>query len=151
MSFVEELLSRHRQLNGEIEKDTQRTQDLMAGVAKKRQAIEALEVLIRSEGGRVPEEPQSIVAFPTPASVGTPITEAAYAILSERRSSLHYHQLSREVQARGVVIGGRSPANTLLAHLSRDARFYRPGRGVYALREWDPKARSVGVRHKKGA
>ena len=56
-----------------------------------------------------------------------------------------------KLQMRGVAIGGKNPANTLLAHLSRDERFYRPSRGTYALREWNPKAKSVGVRRKKGA
>lgn len=151
MSFVEELLSRHRQLNSEIGKDATKAQDLIAGVAKKKRAIEALEELIRIEGGQVPEEPQSVVAFPSSTRVSTPITDAAYGILGERRAPMHYHQLAREVQALDVPLGGRNPANTLLAHLSRDSRFYRPGRGIYALREWDPKARSVGVRHKRGA
>jgi hypothetical protein len=150
MAFVDELLSRHRQLSAEVEKDTAKAQDLMSGVTKKKRAIEALEELIRIEGGALPQE-TPLLAFPTPPRVGTPISETAYAVLEERGKPLHYQQLTREVQMRGIAIGGQNPANTLLAHLSRDDRFYRPNRGTYGLRQWDPKARSVGVRRKKGA
>lgn len=150
MSFVDELLSRHRELSAESDRDAKEAQDLMAGVAKKKRTIEALEELIRIEGGQVPQEAGPVVAFPKPR-LGTPITEAAYAILDERGQPIHYQALAREVQTHGVAIGGQNPANTMLAHLSRDERFYRPNRGTYALREWDPKARSVGVRRKKGA
>lgn len=150
MSFVDELLSRHRQLNGEVEKESAKAQDLMVSIGKKRRAIEALEELIRIEGGTLPQD-APLLAFPVPARVGTPITETAYVVLEERAHPMHYHELTREVQMRGMAVGGRNPANTLLAHLSRDDRFYRPGRGTYGLREWDPKARSVGVRRKKGA
>ena len=150
MSFVEELFSRHRSLVAEIDRDSSRAQDLMAGVAKKKRGLEAIEELIRLEGAEPPQA-AGIVEFPVAKTGGTPISEAAYAILAERAESMHYMPLTREVQLRGISIGGKNPANTLLAHLSRDSRFYRPGRGTYALREWDPKARSVGVRRNKGA
>lgn len=151
MSFVDELLSRHDQLNVEVEKDTAKAQDLISGVTKKKRAIEALEELIRIEGGQLPQGASPVLEFPSPPRVGTPISETAYAVLAERGKPLHYQQLTQEVQMRGISIGGQNPANTLLAHLSRDDRFYRPSRGTYGLREWDPKARSVGVRRKKGA
>lgn len=151
MPFLDELLSRHRQLNGEVEKETSKAQEIMTGVATKKRAIHALEELIRIEGGQLPQDASPVLAFPSPPRIGTPISETAYAVLDERGEPMHYHPLTREVQMRGVAIGGKNPSNTLLAHLSRDDRFYRPGRGTYGLREWDPKARSVGVRRKKGA
>jgi hypothetical protein len=151
MSFVEELLARHRQLTAEVGKDSARAQEILAEVEKKKQALEALEKLLRIEGETVPAEPHSVVAFPATARVGSPISDAAHDVLEERGVPIHYHELARELQLRGIAIGGQTPANTMLAHLSRDDRFYRPARGTYALREWNPKARSVGVRRKKGA
>jgi hypothetical protein len=150
MAFVDELLTRHRQLTEEVNRQTAKAQDLMARVAKMKGALDALEQLIRHEGGEVPQGATAVVVFPK-RRAGTPITEAAYAILEVRGEPMYYQDLAREVQRRDVLIGGQNPANTMLAHLSRDDRFYRPGRGTYALREWDPKARSVGVRRKKGA
>lgn len=151
MSFVDELLARHRQTSAEVETDTRKAAEIMAGVANKKRALDALEELIRIEGGRLPDESAPLVPFPAPNGAPTPISTAAYAILEERGEPLHYTPLTREVQMRGVAIGGKNPPNTLLAHLSRDDRFYRPSRGTYALREWNPKAKSVGVRRKKGA
>ena len=151
MSFVEELLNRHRQLTAEVDKEAAKAQQILAEVEKKKQALEALEKLIRIEGATIPEEPKSVVAFPTTARVSSPISDAVYDVLDERGEPMYYQQLAREIQLRGVAIGGQTPANTMLAHLSRDDRFYRPARGTYALRAWDPKARSVGARRKKGA
>jgi hypothetical protein len=151
MSFLDELVARHRQTRTDIDREQSKAQDLLASAAKKKRALEAIEELIQLEGGEVPQESQPVVPFPGSARMGTPISDAAYAVLEERGEPMHYHPLTRVVQLRGIEIGGQNPANTLLAHLSRDDRFYRPSRGTYALREWDPKARSVGVRRRKGA
>jgi hypothetical protein len=151
MSFVEELLARYRQVRRDVDSDLREVQVLQARVAEKKRALDAIQELIRIEGAQVPAEEAEVVQFPAPAAGGTPISETAYAILTERREPLHYQPLTRAVQDRGIAIGGKNPANTLLAHLSRDERFYRPSRGTYALREWNPRARSVGVRRKKGA
>jgi hypothetical protein len=150
MSFVEELVSKHRSLTAEMDRDSRKAQELMAGVARKKRAVDAIEELIRLEGADLPK-PAGIVEFPVAKTAGTPLSETAYEILTARGEAMHYIPLAQEVQLRGIAIGGKNPANTLLAHLSRDSRFFRPGRGTYALREWDPKARSVGVRRKKGA
>lgn len=151
MSFVDELLARHKQLTAEVDRETAKLQQVLADMEKKKQALEAIERLIRIEGAALPEEPKSVVAFPTTVRVRSPISDAAHEVLEERGEPIYYQQLAREIQFRGVAIGGQTPANTMLAHLSRDDRFYRPARGTYALRAWDPKARSVGIRRKKGA
>lgn len=151
MSFVDELVARHRQISGEVEKEMRKAQEIMATVANKKRALEALAQLIHIEGGTLPEESGPVVQFPSARRGSTPISEMAYAVLDDAGVPMHYLPLTREVMVRGVGIGGKSPSNTLLAHLSRDERFYRPNRGTYALREWAPKAKSVGVRRKKGA
>lgn len=154
MSFVDELLAKHKQVRGELDKDQRAAQELQARAAQRKRALDAIEELIRIEGAELPDANAAVVQFPTPAGVGaaaTPISETAHAVLDERHEPMHYQPLTREVQARGIAIGGKNPANTLLAHLSRDDRFYRPSRGTYALRAWNPKAKSVGVRRKKGA
>lgn len=151
MSFVDELLARHRRLTTEVDKEAARAQQILAEVEKKKQALDALEKLIRMEGGTIAEEPKSVVAFPTAGRVSSHISDAVHQVLEERGEPVYYQELAREIQLRGVAIGGQTPANTMLAHLSRDGRFYRPARGTYALREWNPKARNVGARRKKGA
>jgi len=79
------------------------------------------------------------------------LADAAYGILAESRRAYHYRDLARELMSRGVVIKGRDPATNLIAHLVHDDRFVRPRRGVYALKELNPKMRSVGRRKSKAA
>ena len=115
------------------------------------QISQAIDELMRLEGAEEPDA-GTVTAFPLAPEPGTSsIASAVYDYLQDRGVPTHYSELTREVVLRGVAIGGKSPSNTLLAHLSRDDRFYRPSRGTYALKEWNPNARSVGVRRKKGA
>lgn len=150
--LVSELRARLKQLQGEADRESRRLQELTSSIATKKRAIQAIEELLRIEDGPPEEQPATITAFPTPPGRGvSAIAETVVKVLTERGTPMHYNELTSEVQLRGVRIGGKNPANTLLAHLSRDDRFYRPGRGTYGLKEWSPNARSVGVRRKKGA
>lgn len=150
-ALLKELASRLRQLHGEVERDSRRLQDLTTAVATKKRAIQAIEELIRLEGGEDAVSP-NVTPFPVVAVTGrSPIAEAVVGYLGEKGTPSHYTELAVEVQRRGVALSGKNPANTLLAHLSRDDRFYRPSRGTYGLKEWNPSARSVGTRRKKGA
>ena len=65
---------------------------------------------------------------------------------------MHFRELTRAMQDRGIAIGGRDPSNNVIAAMSRDARFYRPRRGTYFLRELAKgPIKHVGVRHQRGA
>lgn len=78
------------------------------------------------------------------------LADTAYQLLAETRQEYHYEALAAELQLRGVRIGGKEPAKNLVAHIHRDARFIRPKRGVYALKEWYPKGTaSVGTRRRR--
>jgi hypothetical protein len=79
------------------------------------------------------------------------LADAAYELLSETRLEYHYRDLAEELLRRGVLIKGRDPAVNLIAHLVRDGRFIRPKRGVYALKELNPRTRSVGLRRRKAS
>ncbi len=150
-ALVSELRARRKQLQVEVDRDGRKLQELTASLATKRRAIQAIDELMRLEGAEEPDA-GTVTAFPLAPEPGTSsIASAVYDYLQDRGVPTHYSELTREVVLRGVAIGGKSPSNTLLAHLSRDDRFYRPSRGTYALKEWNPNARSVGVRRKKGA
>lgn len=45
--------------------------------------------------------------------------------------SLHYRDIYKELESRGLVMGGKDPANTLLARFSSDDRLQRISRGTY--------------------
>jgi hypothetical protein len=57
--------------------------------------------------------------------------DVAWEIL-QAWGSLHYEALLARVTERGVEVPGRNPAANLVAHMSRDKRFKRVGRGTYA-------------------
>jgi hypothetical protein len=46
----------------------------------------------------------------------------------------HYADLARELRVQRVLIPGTKPEANLLAHMSRDERFVKVGRGTYAVR-----------------
>ncbi len=68
--------------------------------------------------------------------------DAAFALLQNRGSGLHYREIYSEIERQGILIRGASPANTLLTRMLRDGRFRPAGpRGFYEI---DPKG---GHRH----
>ncbi len=77
--------------------------------------------------------------------------DVAYEILLARgKNPMHYEELAVAVVEAGGMLGGESPAQTLVARLSRDQRFVRPEkRGWYAAKDHYPKSKSVGTRTKK--
>lgn len=58
--------------------------------------------------------------------------EVAYDILLEEGPK-HYTELTRALGERGVLVPGQRPEMNLLAHIARDKRFRRTGRGRYAV------------------
>ena len=78
-----------------------------------------------------------------PASVADQVV----SLIREARTALHYAEIERQIRAKGLYsAGGQNPANTLLAKYFNDPRLYRPARGTYGLREWQPMAPSVGTK-----
>jgi hypothetical protein len=58
--------------------------------------------------------------------------EVAHDHLLEN-GAMHYTKLCAELLARGVFIPGAKPDANLLAHINRDPRFHRVGRGEYSI------------------
>jgi hypothetical protein len=58
--------------------------------------------------------------------------EAAHDRLLEK-GRCHYIALAHDLREAGVYIPGLKPEANLLAHMSRDVRFEKVGRGVYAV------------------
>jgi hypothetical protein len=70
--------------------------------------------------------------------------ESVVGLLREVGRPLHYREIAKMIQDRGVALpGGADPANALLAKYFDDPRLYRPSRGTYALR-LKGNERSVG-------
>jgi hypothetical protein len=65
---------------------------------------------------------------------GVSFLDRAVEVLAETRGGLHYRELVERLNADGVNVPGQDPGANLIAHLTRDARFIRVGRGTYGLR-----------------
>ena len=75
------------------------------------------------------------------------VADQVVELLREIGRPMHYREIEQELRARGKVrLGGKDPANTLLARYFRDGRLYRPKRGTYALHNDGDEVRSVGTR-----
>ena len=59
------------------------------------------------------------------------LRDTIYVILSEQHP-LHRRTIYDKLAERGISVGGKDPVNTVGAHLSKDARFRKLGKG-----EWD--------------
>jgi len=143
-----------------FEAKTRQDAELHAELAEIKRRVDHATELLKLAGGEIGAE--SVVApTATPpiqlhtvsaVTEGSRLAEAAYDVLMTTKQPMHYRELTRAMQDRGVPIGGRDPSNNVIASMSRDPRFYRPRRGTYFLRELAKgPIKHVGVRHQRGA
>lgn len=143
-----------------FEAKTKQDSELHAELADIKRRVDHTTELLKLAGGEISDEPlsapvanASIQLRPaTPVAEGTRLAAAAYDVLLNVEQPMHYRELTRAMQDRGIAIGGRDPSNNVIAAMSRDARFYRPRRGTYFLRELAKgPIKHVGVRHQRDA
>lgn|GEM_PF-3599386 len=79
------------------------------------------------------------------------ITEAVFSILEEMQKPMHYQEITKRMQDKGIYIPGKNPSATLLSRINRDKRFKRTTkRGTYALAAWKVRVGKVRRRRKRG-
>ena len=59
--------------------------------------------------------------------------DKAIAIVGDSAHGVHYREILAALNTEGVHVPGKDPAANLIAHMSRDDRFVRTGRGTYGL------------------
>lgn len=76
------------------------------------------------------------VDTPVPPSQSRRETDADRVVdyLQEIGKPMHYRQIYDGLHKRGLDVGGKDPANTLLSRYFNDPRLERVGRGTYALK-----------------
>ena len=85
-------------------------------------------------GPKDPDPPPSGTGAPSGTSERATSADLVVAYLAERGEAAHYRHIYTELAGRGLVVGGKDPANTLLARFFNDPRLKRVGRGTYALK-----------------
>ena len=63
---------------------------------------------------------------------GRHFLDTAYDILAAE-GQLYYEDLLARLNQAGAIVPGRNPGANLIAHMGRDQRFRRVGRGTYAV------------------
>lgn len=78
-------------------------------------------------------------AIDTKVVGGSDIANCVYDLLKSSRikKPLHYIEITKNLQHKGVVIPGANPASNLLTNITRDERFERVRPGTYGLKEWN--------------
>jgi hypothetical protein len=130
-------------LASEIRKVSDKIDSLNADLQKKRQQLDLLDkLLISTESADnvlsvVPPEPRSSTNLnPTPDQV----KDHVYEILREVGRPMNIKEIHSEFVRRGLPIAGKGTPFNILIHMSREvkkgqgSRFYRTGRGTYAVR-----------------
>jgi hypothetical protein len=58
--------------------------------------------------------------------------DVAYDLI-QQEGPLYYDALLGRLREQGIAVPGRNPGANLIAHMSRDKRFTRVGRGIYGI------------------
>lgn len=147
--YVEVLTQRLDELKKTIGHDREEVRDLLETIREKEEQVEYILKLLEADGITLGSEALDGAA---PMSV----SDMAYEVLSRQTdpTPIHYRDLAESIMAEGKLIPGQDPAANLISHLTRDERFMRVGRGMYALTQWGlepakPRSRRRG-RRKRG-
>ncbi|HEY60540.1 MAG TPA: hypothetical protein G4N92_07660 [Anaerolineae bacterium] len=141
-NYIDELKNKLEALKQEILQDRKRVGSILKSIDEKETLIQNIVNLLRAEGINDFNENKGIES--------KQISDVAYDLFSkkEEKKGIYYRDIADEMQSEGFYIPGKDPSANLLAHLNRDKRFVRVGRGVYGLQEWGLK--EVSTRRKKG-
>ncbi len=143
-ALVEVASKRLESLSGEMEVLEVRRKQIDSELERVQAEVTHLRGLLALHGVIVDQRPA--------ASTGdqATIADQVISVIRQAKAPLHYREVYESMKAAGLFQGGgQDPANTLLAKYFNDKRLYRPARGTYALREWQPGAASVGTKTAK--
>jgi len=138
--YVDALNSRLGELLTSLEEDQKQAKILNERIDQKQQQIQYVQKLLTLEGVNVGN-----------TNTNSTIADAAYNFLKRRSKAkpFYYKDLAKLILQEGKTIPGKDPAANLIAHLGRDERFTRTGRGLYALKEWGLKSTKRPKKRKK--
>jgi hypothetical protein len=130
-TYIDALRARLQELRDAIDQEKLQVRTLLETINEKEERGGYIVKLLAAEG--IVTEGQN----PDGAAPMT-LSDMAYHVLAklDNAKPVHYRDLADLITAQGKLIPGREPAANLISHLSRDKRFVRTGRGMYALAEW---------------
>lgn len=126
MDYVGSLRAKRSEIWAQLEQLRQSRRELDERIAVRESQLRNIDELLALEGegnGQRTNGPVSPAHF----------MDAAVDELQNARAGLHHKQILQRIIARGVNVPGRDPSANLIAHMSRDPRVVRVGRGTYAI------------------
>lgn len=145
-SYISALSAKRAEVLSAIERLRQDAAQLSAQLGLKENQLRNLDDLLAVENGRLPDSPQRDSTPKEKRSAS--FTDQAAEILDQQGKPVHYRQLVTLLAERNIYIPGKDPGANLIAHITRDARFARVGRGMYGLAGW-PSVRSATRKPKR--
>ena len=135
--FVKAVQQESDQVAGELEKILSELEPLLQERRRLEQRAKALETVISTyQTGRA----GNVGSMPVSEPEGRHFLDVASDILKQE-GSLYYEELLAKLRQAGATVPGRNPGANLIAHMSRDARFKRTGRGTYTVQAATPTDR----------
>lgn len=144
--YVNALKARLEEYVQAIEKDRLTVRALLEQIEEKEERVRYIQKLLESEGLDLSSEGIGIYSEAS-------VSDIAFTVVKgfNKKEPIHYRDLADLIFKHGKNIPGKDPAANLIAHLGRDDRFERTGRGMYALKEWGltPKTKKLIRRRRK--
>jgi HB1, ASXL, restriction endonuclease HTH domain len=127
--FAKTLRAKREEVAGTIDKMRRQIAGLSEELAVREAQMRNLDELLRLEAGA---ETAAERKGGMQGGEAKPI-DAAEQMLRDVGRPMHYQELAKMLQAGGVFIPGKNPAANLLTQMTRDRRFRKTGRGIYAV------------------
>ncbi|MEX1247783.1 MAG: winged helix-turn-helix domain-containing protein [Anaerolineales bacterium] len=142
--FIKALRSRLADYVSSIDQERKVVRGLLESIEQKEQHVLHIQKLLEAEGVNLEAEGMEV-------GLDVSLADLAHEVLSKEAKGqpVHYRELAQMIFKRGKNIPGKDPAANLIAHLGRDDRFQRAGRGLYGLTEWGLKPTSRKRRKSK--
>src|SRR5260370_20075405 len=128
-------------LGAEITALSEKVQRLALDLQKKREQLDLLCKLLESERETGKSSVESVPPnFARDGSKSHELKDHVYEILREANRPMNIKEIHAEFGRRGYAIPGKGTPFNILVHMSREikqrdgSRFYRTGKGTYALR-----------------
>ena len=128
MDYEKILKAKRQEVWGDLEALRLERGRLDDSLSTKEAQLRNLDELIALESGE-PSRP----AIDGSRQGPTHFLDVAAELLGQSQDGVHYQDLLSMLNQNGINVPGRDPGANLIAHLSRDARFVRTGRGTYGL------------------
>jgi hypothetical protein len=130
-NFVKTVQEESDQVASELQKVLANLEPLLQERRLLEQRAKALETVISTyvagQDGNPPVPALSLVPQ------GRHFLDVAHDVLM-KEGPLYYETLLAKLGEAGITIPGRNPGANLIAHMSRDSRFTRTGRGTYSAK-----------------